>query len=274
MFERLANEVLALGGELILVSDQSPEVIGAPSQLEHVRVVYDSGDSVFALRAAGLRAARAAIVAVTEDHAAPAPGWCAQVLVAHARHPGAGAIAGAVENGSRHRLVDWASFLVTNGWFMPPLSLEPGEMPPPISNVSLKRRVLAGRSLAPGEFEFDLLGELTATRDVVFDGAMRVHHIQSLGLIGTLRAHFDNGRSVAGLALAGQTWRQRRRLSPQWLRFPVELSRLVRRTLNGKQLPPRARASVPLVPLMCLTASAGVWAGVIAGPGASPSRVY
>src|SRR5699024_5027539 len=48
-------------------------------------------------RAAGLKVSRGRIIAMTEDHALPAPDWCRQILAAHDGE--APVIGGAIENG-------------------------------------------------------------------------------------------------------------------------------------------------------------------------------
>jgi GT2 family glycosyltransferase len=56
------------------------------------------------LRTIGLRAARAPIIALTEDHARLPADWCAGLLAALDQHPSAGAAGGAVDPGRSDRL--------------------------------------------------------------------------------------------------------------------------------------------------------------------------
>ena len=56
------------------------------------------------LRTIGLRAARAPVVALTEDHARLPAEWCAGLLDALERNPSAGAVGGAVDPGGSDRL--------------------------------------------------------------------------------------------------------------------------------------------------------------------------
>ena len=52
------------------------------------------------LRAAGLRAARGTLVAMTEDHAVASPTWAADLVAALAAHPRAAAVGGAIRCGA------------------------------------------------------------------------------------------------------------------------------------------------------------------------------
>ncbi len=63
--------------------------------------------------ARALREARGEVVALTEDHAIPRPGWVPAIIRAHADHPEAAAIGGAIENGSTESSLDWASYFST-----------------------------------------------------------------------------------------------------------------------------------------------------------------
>ena len=86
------------------------------------RELYDH--SIPALRWHGMKASRAEVVAVIEDHCLAPPGWAAEVLRAHAQ--GYDVVAGPVENASRESLFDWAFFLLEYGSSMPPLASGPG----------------------------------------------------------------------------------------------------------------------------------------------------
>src|SRR5262249_18065692 len=65
--------------------------------------------SVPHLRSWGMREAAGAIVALLEDHCAPASNWCHTMLTAH--ETGQLVVGGAVENGSTTCLRDWAVYL-------------------------------------------------------------------------------------------------------------------------------------------------------------------
>lgn len=78
-----------------------------------------AGTNVFRLRAIGAAEARGQLIALTEDHAAVAPGWVAALVDAHRR--GHGVLGGPVDNGLRLRAYDWAMFFCDYGPHMPPI---------------------------------------------------------------------------------------------------------------------------------------------------------
>ncbi len=71
-------------------------------------------------RAAGVKASRGAIVAVTEDQCIPPAAWCANVLRAH--ESSHAAIGGPVEKLEPDTALNWAIYLRELGGFMPPMA--------------------------------------------------------------------------------------------------------------------------------------------------------
>jgi hypothetical protein len=90
-------------------------------------------------RAAGLAAARGAVVALIEDYELPAPDWCERVLEAHRQLPHA-VIGGAVDHAGRG-LLNLAVYLLDFGRYRPPLPEGPAEFLTDV-NVSYKRAAL------------------------------------------------------------------------------------------------------------------------------------
>ncbi len=71
------------------------------------------------MRAMAMAKARGEFIVITEDHCLAPRNWLAEILKAH--ELGYAVIGGAVENGSRNRLLDWAVFLCEYSNFMPPI---------------------------------------------------------------------------------------------------------------------------------------------------------
>jgi hypothetical protein len=250
----------ALGAEIVVASGAGDPLSGAdsPPDSPGARTLVVPGASVFELRAAGVNAARGPIVAVTEDHVLPAYDWCAQTLAAHCRNPDIAMIGGPVTNGSTTRIADWANYLATFGALMPPLHEVPRA--PAIANVSFKRTAIPG-ALRPGELEFVLMARFIETGRAGLDAGPVVAHEQSFGALGTVLAHFHNGRCTGGM---GQPPTAR-----NLVRRALGLAGEVRRGLYGKRLPRRARLSLPMVGVLCAAHAAGELTGNIAGPGRS-----
>ncbi len=279
----IGRQTLAVGGEFI-VADGSGKSAPTDAELGElapvVRWLTMPEQSVFQLRLAGYRAARGEIVAITEDHVDVAPDWIERILAVHAANPNAGAIGGAVYNRTNDKLVDWAAFFLTQGPFMPPLVNGVARRISGPANVSYKRRVLErlGGDDEHGVIDFLELPHALEGEDLVADDSIRVWHSQSQGLVGTSRAEFDNGRTIAG-------YRRRHMTRGDWLRIvssPVLPSyRAVRqmRIVRGKQMQDGMTAArmarvLPAHIWFQYCAMAGELLGYAAGPGVSPSRLF
>ena len=262
--EAAREQTLAVGGEVVVALADAAEL---PDRRPGVRVVEVTGGDILAVRAAGVAAARGDIVAVTEDHAIVAPDWAPKSLEAHGRHPAAAVVGGPVDNGSPHRLLDWASHLMNFGPFMPPITADQRGRAPAVANLSLKREALPPHGLARGELEFELLPRLAEEGRVSYDLAPRVVHDKPAGYLRTPWLHFQNGRLSSGVASAGLPWAERRRdLGRRRVRQLLGDAVL---TVRSKPLPWRARASLPLLLVISCAHLAGEWVGAILGPGPS-----
>lgn len=263
--EVLEPMVAAVGGEIIVGDGHGGALeaarASASGRLTWIRM---PGASVFDLRAKAVEASRGEIIATTEDHCLVDEHWCTEVLEAMRRHPEAMAVAGPVLNGSTTRLMDWANFLHTFGSLLPPWNPHQRHVCPPNANVAYRRILFPPGPLPPGWMELELNPRLFRERLFHIHDAMTVTHVQSHGFWGTLRSHFDNGRSTTGL-------------------HPVPLSRrqlpwhlflgVIRAIGGGERLRPTIRASMPFIFLLSCCHSFGEVVGILWGPGRSPTRL-
>jgi hypothetical protein len=275
--DRLAPQVRSTGAELIL-ADGTPDGSGSPpagvrDRYGSLQTLAEPGSSVFTLRAKGARRSTAPILAFTEDHCEVGADWVPRLLDAHREHPDRDMVSGCVTNGSSDGLVDWANFLMTFAEFLPPAPARPLKRVPPMSNASFRRRALLGGDLPEGWLELVLAPTLVHERRMHFDGAISVGHVQPLGLARACASHFHNGRSGAGLALPHMAWRD-------WLVrlatvpvMPWILFVSVVRSLKGREVPRRARRSLPVVWLLAAAHACGELAGLLSGAGASAKRL-
>ncbi len=95
--------------------------------------------SVPHLRSWGMQEATGVIVALLEDHCAPAHNWYHTMLTAH--ETGQLVVGGAVENGSTTRLKDWAVYLFEYSAYMNPVLCGAARQLPG-NNVSYHRKAL------------------------------------------------------------------------------------------------------------------------------------
>jgi hypothetical protein len=274
--DALCDQVERLGAEMIVMDGSgrpppNPDELGAA-----IRWISRPGQSVFQLRQAGYAMCRGELVALTEDHVEPAPDWCERILAAHAANPEAIAIGGAIENGTTDHLVDWATFIVTQSPFVPPLENGPADKVAGAASISYRRDVLDRRP-DHGSFGAIELFDTEAMRRpgevLLNDDSIRVKHHQSMGIGGTAAAQFHNGRTIAGLRRAVMS-------RGDWLRvvgFPaLPLYRTARSVGTAwRRAIPRTKTvtALPLIALLHYSQAVGELIGYLTGPGSSPKRV-
>jgi len=261
----LEPQVSALNGEIIVGSSHDADLDPKPTvESRCLTVIQRPGASVFELRALATERARGEIIAVTEDHCVVAPDWCVEILRGFALHPEALGLAGPVLNGSQTHLIDWANYLHTFAGLTPPCDWEHRERCPPNANVAYRRSVFPGGPLAPGWMELEANPRLFQQGHFAFHEAMAVTHVQSHGFCKTLRAHFDNGRSTTGLRSVPLSRRQL-----PWNLYQDTLRELGELDRSRREI----RASLPLLFLLSCCHALGETAGILAGPGRSPTRL-
>lgn len=242
-----------------------------------VRWLHRPGGNVFSMRREGFELASAGIVATTEDHCTVAPDWIASMLRAHATHPEAVAVGGAVENGTPGRTLWWAAFLRIQGPFMVPLANGPVGRLTGAANLSYKRpfldRVLA--DMTEDAF-IDFLDAMETRHGEVLlaDDSIRVAHHQPTPFLLTSELDFHNGRSTAGRVrreMAARDWLRLAGLSlmPAWRTVKTI------RTVGRKDVPARTvMGALPVIAWLHTCQAAGELVGYAAGPGDSPSHLY
>jgi hypothetical protein len=265
----IADQVTAVGGEVLVLDGHGGALAAPPAEGSGLRWLLHPGADVFALRAHGLAAARAPVVVVTEDHCTSPAGWCRAVLDAHADHPEAAAVVGAVANGTTARVLDRANFLLTFALFLPPLRELPTDRAPTPTNLALKRAALPDPPYEPGWLEYRYVPELIAAGRAVGVGTpeITVRHDQSHGGARTVFVHFQSGRS-AGAGLRTLPTVDRRAAVRRLPRLPAAL---VRRTADGVAASgTRAeRRDLAAVAVLAAANVAGQFTGLLLGSGRS-----
>jgi hypothetical protein len=229
------------------------------------------GESVFQLVQANLALATGAIVAITEDHCTPRPGWVPAILRAHAEYPAAAAIGGAVENGDPSDGLRWASHMMTQGAHMAPLQNGPVDRITGEANVSFKHWALTGIDEHPlGFLTLSLLRSLAAQRQpIVNDDRIVVDHHESLDAPATAVIHFDDGRTIAGFRRTAMD-------SGDWLRLlaapilPLYRAARVVKTAVVRGHGRTVMRALPWLLVLEFAHGAGEVAGYVLGPGRSP----
>ena len=218
VLEAIRADAEQLGAEILIVDGSGRPAPDAAESGGSVRWLASDSNSVFRMYSEGLRQARGAIVATTEDHAVPRPGWCAAILRAHAEHPEAAAIGGAIENASQGSMVAWAGYFITQGPHMAPLGNREVPMTTNEANVSYKRAAIEELDDNGGlGFMAILHNRRLAERGAILrvDDHMVVDHFEIEGFRDTSVLHFHNGRSVSGFR------RERGMTRADWARMAV-----------------------------------------------------
>jgi hypothetical protein len=277
LINALSHDAAGIDVEVV-VSDGSANPVPSESDAgPAVRWLEEPGKSVFELYASGIEASRGELVALTEDHAMPRPGWIKAILAAHKRHPQAAAIGGAIENGSRDGLIEWASYFTTQGPHMAPLGERRVAMTTNEANVSYKRSVIERYRPDDGSGYMAILYNrrlADAGEELRVDDAMVVDHFETVGFGWTTAIHFHNGRTISAFR------RARGMASEDWVRMAAtymlpawRVTRVVRTGMAKGRLRRELVASVPLALWLEYVQATGHLAGYLLGPGDSPNHL-
>jgi hypothetical protein len=266
-------EADAVDGEVIVADGSGREP--PPSSYGLGRLVWLSKPdaSVFQLSRLGLDHAKGPLVAVTEDHCVVHRGWARSILDAHAEHPEADAVGGAIENGSTDTAIDWASYYITQGPFQGPLPKGPARRIATEANLSFKRPALDGLSDRDGMGYIVLLHLIELHRRgaiLVNDDRLVVDHFQSVSFAETSWIHFHNGRTIAA-------FRRPRMTRNEWLRMGAlgllpwyRAARVVRIGFSKRRLRRQLVGAIPGILWLEACHAAGELLGYVAGAGDSP----
>ena len=239
----LRQQTVADQIELVIVGPLKGESWFDESDLRgfaaHKVVMTDDVSSTARMRAKGVAAATAPIVALTEDHCYPAPGWAEALLSRHRdKWTGVGAV---VQNGNPKTTISWANLIIEYGEWINPNEAGPvhhigGH------NSSYKRRALAAYGERLGEMleaESTMQWELARTghRFYLEPGA-RMHHVHFALFWPSMGVRFNGGRIFAANRRRG--WGAGKRLA-YVLGSPlipfVRLARCLKRVPQSETLP-------------------------------------
>ena len=200
-------EIVIVAPSAGCLSDHSGEL----NELNHQIVEAGPIESTPRARAAGVRRARAPIVALAEDHSFPEQLW-AEILLARHRGPWA-AVGPAMCNANPHGALSWANLAIEYSPWMDPVPSGPANHLPGHSS-SYKRDVLLayGDQLeAMLEAESVLHWDLRAKGHLLYlDSKAKTYHQNYSLLRPTLLLRFLGGRSFG--AARSRRWSKARRL--------------------------------------------------------------
>lgn len=267
---RLARQVAAIGGELIIVSGAAE----AGGVMPHgVRFHSMAGSSVFACRAAALAIAAADIVALTEDHCIPADDWCERIQNNFAQHRDLVLLGGAVANESTERIEDRMNYWMTFATYAP------GQVTarhPCVAQFIVKVSAL-GILPKSGELEDAIIEKFKKVAGAIrVDPELCVRHIQSHGLLNTFAVHFHNGRATGGFSsrrIGGGNLSLLASLMWAGSDARAHLRRTARAFKAGNRSAWSIAGYLLLILPLVFAHAIGEFVGYHRGPGASPERL-
>lgn len=252
----LQRQTVAERLELVVVAASATAVSLDPASCRgfwgHQIVEVGSVTSAARANAAGVRAARAPVVALAEDHCFPDPGWAAALLERHA--PGDVAAVGPIfVNANPATLVSWCDFAIGYGpWIDPAIA---GDQPfLPGHNSTYRRAVLlefGSRLESLLEAEIILHAELRERgHRLVIEPRARTAHT-NFGRLGSwLPVQFHCGRVFAAARAA--RWSAVRRACYAAASPLIPAVRFLRAVRQLRRAPPPRPSLARLAPLLAL----------------------
>jgi hypothetical protein len=238
----------------------------------HVRLIdCFPGMSLPEMRTLAFEASAAPIIAVTEDHCVPAPGWARTLKIAFDEGgPELVAVGGSVVNGVTDRGLDWATYLCEYSFFSPPVAEGESAILPGM-NVAYRRNALQSvpRELLTNGFWETTVHPLLLERGGRFlslNELVMLHKKRfSWGLFASQR--FIYSRYYAGRRFGDAALPKRAAASLASLALPplllVRAVQAARRKGLGREM---WRASPHLIAFYCIWAL-GESVGALRGPG-------
>lgn len=227
------------------------------------------------LRAAGVGAAAGRLVAVTEDHCVPRPGW-ARTLVASQQETGWAAVGGGVENGATERPIDWAVYFCEYANLMAPVPYGPATAIPGMNVVYDMDQLAEIRHIfAEGLWENVIHDRIrSAGFEIGLDPRIVVDHRKHFTVAMFLAERYHYSRAFAGNRVAGAGIGTRLRYAARSVLLPpVLLVRIVRAVVTKhRNVRPLVRSSL-LVILFSVVWAIGEAVGYLFGPGDSLVRI-
>jgi hypothetical protein len=276
--ERLRAQTVAQQMELVVVAP-SVAHLNAPAgafggfgawQVVEVGEIRSIGSA----NAAGVGAARAAVVALAEDHSFPEADWAERILAAH---EGPWAVVGpAVRNANPGSAISWADFLIGYGpWAWPCESHEMEFLPG--HNSSYKREALSGYG---EELERYLEAETVLHWDLrrkgkrlYLDATVRTAHTNYSRWDVWLKVQYLGGRVFAGTRLAGAPGWKRAVFAMASPLIPVVRLARISRMAAGRGLWKQWVYCLPALVVGLTLDGVGQLAGYIGGPADAMARL-
>ncbi len=228
--------------------------------------------SVGSANAAGVRAARGAIVALAEDHCFPDPGWAEALLEPYARGDVA-AVGPVFRNANPDTLVSWCDFVIGYGpWINPDSAGDQAFLPG--HNSSYRRSILLSLDTRLEE----LLGAETVLHfelrsqghRLVVEPRARTAHANFARFGSWLTVQYHAGRVFGGERARHWSWAKRLFYAAASPLIPcVRFARAIRQLHHAARPRPSAARLGPLLAIGLIADGMGQLVGYVGGAGES-----
>ena len=280
--DRILETLAALAGSdcEIVIADRLQDGISKRIAKDYptVRLIpCDPDASLPEMRTRAFEASTAAIVAVTEDHCVPAPGWVEILKQAfEAADPEVLAVGGCVTNGVTDTGFDWATFLCEYSFFAPAVREGITDVLPGM-NIGYRRQVLeeAPRELlTTGFWETTLHPRLLESGGKLLSlNRLRMNHCKKFSLRLFVTQRFLYSRYYSGLRFGGAPLPRRAAAAVACLLLPPILLARAAGAARRKQLMPEFARALPAFLLLVVVWSWGESVGALFGAGDALARI-
>ena len=283
-FETLRRTVAALRGQTIL--DRLELVVVAPTVEMSVDPAAVAGffavqvisvgpiTSSNGARVAGIRAARAPIVVLAEDHCFPEPDWAASLLEAFEQ--GCAAVGPVLRNGNPRTALSWANFLAEYGHWIGQPAGEVDQLPG--HNSAYRRELLLeyGADLVPLMEAETVMQEVLRKRGerLLLQPKARADHFNFSSFRSSVRLRFHGGRMFAGHRVRGWPWHRKLMylIGSPLIPF-IRVWRISRLLGNSDECRLPKWRLLPVVMGMLIIDGAGELVGYLIGPGRASAEL-
>jgi len=234
---------------------------------------FDEPMAIPELRAAGVFAAEAPVVALIEDHCLVSPAWAERLASAHAS--GHGVVGGPIRNVATERIRDWAAFFCEYSAVMEPMPRGRVDGLPGM-NVSYDREALAAIDdlLRDGRWENWLHPRLQQRGFALWcEPEAVVEHDKDFDLAEFLSQRYHYSRSYAGMRNPELGRRRPLYALATPLLVPLLYYRMARNVFSRGRARGKFLLATPLILLYVVVWAFGELVGYVFGGGRSLLRV-
>lgn len=264
----------------IVVADRIKDAISdqIASDYPQVRLIpCDPDISLPEMRTRAYEASSGEIVAVTEDHCVPSPGWVGKIQRAFANAPPSlSAVGGSVVNGVTDTGLDWATFLCEYSFFSPPVVEGRTDILPGM-NIAYRRSVLDAaprQRLSEGFWETTLHSHLLANGGKFRSlNELIMFHKKRFSWRLFASQRFVYSRYYAGCRLRYATRTKRVMMAGASLLLPPILLWRMVTSARRKGLNRELRSAFPWLAMLVVIWAAGESVGALLGPGDALARI-